>query len=216
MDVPLCRHLLSAVSQSAFNEMETSLFVPLCRHPVWPDGGSVFVELSMYELAMCMYAPLCRQLLFFDPAVHRTTSVEGEMFSLPPFFMQILKFYYCDYLRELDLGSGRSPDGDEADPFHEQTRWAKEKRFRDGHSRCHGTMGSQASRDTCEGDIRLRVTRPLSPICSGYPSTFAVAGPEADRTQTYCYYTPAQFLTRPHSGLAFLTAPRGQRGPPKM
>ena len=42
-------------------------------------------------------------------------------------------------------------------------------------------MGSQASRDTCEGDIRLWVTRLLSPICSGSPSTFAAAGPEADR-----------------------------------
>ena len=32
-------------------------------------------------------------------------------------------------------------------------------------------MGSQASRDTCEGDIRLWVTRLLSPICSGSPGT---------------------------------------------
>ena len=30
-------------------------------------------------------------------------------------------------------------------------------------------MGSQASRETCEGDIRLQVTRLLSPICSGSP-----------------------------------------------
>ena len=49
------------------------------------------------------------------------------MFSLPPCFILILTFCYCfyDFLRELDLGSGRSPDRDEADPFHEQTRWAK-------------------------------------------------------------------------------------------
>ena len=33
-DVPLCRHLLLAVSQSASHEMETPLFVPLCRNPV--------------------------------------------------------------------------------------------------------------------------------------------------------------------------------------
>ena len=31
------------------------------------------------------------------------------------------------------------------------------KGFCAGHSRCHGTMGSQASRKTCEGDIRLRL-----------------------------------------------------------
>ena len=81
----------------------------------------------MYELDMSLYAPLCHQLLFFDPAVHRTASGEGEMFSLTPCFRLILTFCYClyDFLRELDLGSGRSPDRDEADPFHEQTRWAK-------------------------------------------------------------------------------------------
>ena len=54
----------------------------LCQ-PVWPDGGSVFAELSMYELGMSLYAPLCCQLIFFDPAVHRTASGEGEIFSLP-------------------------------------------------------------------------------------------------------------------------------------
>ena len=32
-------------------------------------------------------------------------------------------------------------------------------------------MGSQASRDTCEGDIGLWVTHLLSPICSGSPGT---------------------------------------------
>ena len=32
-------------------------------------------------------------------------------------------------------------------------------------------MGSRASRDTCEGDIRLRVTHLLSPICSRSPRT---------------------------------------------
>ena len=41
-------------------------------------------------------------------------------------FRLILTFCYCfyDFLRELDLGSGRSPDRDEADLFHGQTRWA--------------------------------------------------------------------------------------------
>ena len=67
-----------------------SLDCPLWRHPVWPDGGSVFAALSMYELDMSLYAPLCRQLLFFSPAVHRTASGEGEMFSLPPCFKLIL------------------------------------------------------------------------------------------------------------------------------
>ena len=34
---------------------------------------------------------------------------------------------YCfyEFLRELDLGSGRSRDRDKTDPFHGQTRWAK-------------------------------------------------------------------------------------------
>ena len=68
-DVPLCRHLLSAVSQSASHEMETSLFVPLCRHPVWPDGGSVVAELDIYLLGMSLYALRCRHLPSFDPAV---------------------------------------------------------------------------------------------------------------------------------------------------
>ena len=49
------------------------------------------------------------------------------MNSLPPCFRLILTFCYCFYgfFRELDLASGRSPDRDEADPFHGQTRWAK-------------------------------------------------------------------------------------------
>ena len=105
-EVPLCHHLLPAVSRSASHEVEAPFLSPLFRHPVWPDGGSVFAdELSMYELAMSLYAPLCRQLLFFDPAVHRTTSGEGEMFSLPPCFILILTFCYCfyDFLRELQI-----------------------------------------------------------------------------------------------------------------
>ena len=46
-------------------DLVISLDSPLCRHPVWPDGGSVFAGLDM-----SLYAPLCRQLLAFDPAVH--------------------------------------------------------------------------------------------------------------------------------------------------
>ena len=107
--------------------METSLFVPLCRHPVWPDGGSVVAELDMYLLGMSLYALLCRHLLSFDPAVPRTASGKGEMYSLPPCFTLILTCCYYSYgfLRELDLAFGRSPDRDEAHPFHGQTRWAK-------------------------------------------------------------------------------------------
>ena len=41
-------------------------FLPLYRHPVWPDGGSVSCELGMY---LC--DPLCRHLLSFDPVVPR-------------------------------------------------------------------------------------------------------------------------------------------------
>ena len=48
-DVPLCRPLLSAVIRSASHEVEMYLFFPLCRHPVWPDGGSVSSELDMYD-----------------------------------------------------------------------------------------------------------------------------------------------------------------------
>ena len=80
-DVPMCHHLLSAVSRSVSHEMETSLFVPLCRHPVLPDGGSVVAELDMYLLGMSLYALLCRHLLSFDPAVPQTAS--GEVKCIP-------------------------------------------------------------------------------------------------------------------------------------
>ena len=104
-------------------------YSPLCRHPVWPDGGSVFAELDM-----CLYDPclcVCRQLLAFNPAVHRTASGKGKMYSLPPYFRLILTFSYVLYqfLRELELGTVRSPDTDEVDSFHGQIRWAKLKDF---------------------------------------------------------------------------------------
>ena len=101
-EVPLCHHLLPAVSRSASHEVEAPFHSPLCRHPVGPAGGNVFAELSMYDLVisldsplwrhpvwpdggsvfagldMSLYAPLCHQLLAFDPAVHRTASGEGK------------------------------------------------------------------------------------------------------------------------------------------
>ena len=103
VDVPLCRHLLSAVSQSAYHEMETSLFVPLCRHPVWPDVGRVVAELDIYLLDMSLHALLCRHLLSFDPAVPRTASGEGEMYTLPPCFKLILTL-----LLRISQGTGPS------------------------------------------------------------------------------------------------------------
>ena len=78
-------------------------------------------------LDMSLYAPLFRHLLSFASTVHQTASGEGEMYSLPPYFRLILTFCYCfyEFLRELKLGTGRSPDTDKADHFHGQTRWAK-------------------------------------------------------------------------------------------
>ena len=51
---------------------------PLCRHPVWPDGGSVFAELYMYLDDSCLCVFL--QLLAFNPAVHRTASASAILF----------------------------------------------------------------------------------------------------------------------------------------
>ena len=47
--------------------------------------------------------------------------------QLPPYFRLILTFYYClyEFLRDQELGTGRSPDTDKADSFHGQIRWAK-------------------------------------------------------------------------------------------
>ena len=79
--------------------------------------------MSLYDPCFCV----CRQLLAFNPAVHRTASGEGEVYSLPPYFRLILTFSYClhEFLREQELGTGRSPDTDKADFFHGQNRWAK-------------------------------------------------------------------------------------------
>ena len=88
---------------------------PWCRHPVWPDDGSVFAELDLSLYDPCIGE--CRQLLAFDPAVLRT----------PKFFRLILTFSYClyDSLREQELGTGGSPITDRAACFHEQSKRAK-------------------------------------------------------------------------------------------
>ena len=147
-EVPLCHHLLPAVSIS--DEVEAPFHSPLCRHSVGPAGGNVFAEWSKYDLVISLDSPLCRhpawldggsvdmslydpclcvcrQLLAFNPAVHRTASGEGKMYSIPPYFRLILTFSYClyEFLREQELGTGRSPDTDKADSFHGQIRWAK-------------------------------------------------------------------------------------------
>ena len=97
-DVPLCRHLVSAVGRTA-----------------------------SYELDMFLYVPLCRHLLSLDPTVCRNVSHEIEMYFLPPCFRLILTISYCTYrfFRERDIASGRSPDRDLLGPFHAPTRWAK-------------------------------------------------------------------------------------------
>ena len=85
------------------------------RHPVWPDGGSIFVELDMSLYDPCLW--VCRQLLAFDPAVLRT----------PPFLRLILTFSYClyDFLREQELGTGGSPIKGRAVSFHRQIKRIK-------------------------------------------------------------------------------------------
>ena len=154
VEVPRCRHLLPAVSRNTFYEVDApfhshlcrhpfgpasgnvlailngydsviSLDSPLCHHPAWLDDGSVFAEfdMSLYDPCPCVF----RQLLAFDPAIHQTVSGEGEMCSLSPSFRLILTFCYCfyEFLREQEVGTGRLPDTDKADPFHGQTIWVR-------------------------------------------------------------------------------------------
>ena len=125
VEVPLCHHLLPAVSRITSHEVDAPFHSPLCRHSVGPAGGSVFAELdmSLYDPCLCV----CRQLLAFSPTVHRTTSNEGEMYFLPQCFklFLILCCYFYGFLRELDLAFGRSSDRVETHSFHGQTRWAK-------------------------------------------------------------------------------------------
>ena len=49
------------------------------------------------------------------------------MYFLPPCFRLILTICYCffRFFREQDIASGRSPDRNQADPFHAPTRLAK-------------------------------------------------------------------------------------------
>ena len=51
-------------------DMVIILDSPWRRHPVWPDGGSVFAELHMSLYDPCRWE--CRQLLALDLAVLRT------------------------------------------------------------------------------------------------------------------------------------------------
>ena len=98
----------------------------------WILSGVVTLYDQMAEVyllnwtCLCMIL-VCHQLLAFNAAVLRTVAGKGEMYFLPPFFRLILTFSYFSYefLRELELGTGRSPDTDNADSFHGQIRWAK-------------------------------------------------------------------------------------------
>ena len=97
-DVPLCRHLVSAVGRSASYELEMYLFVPLCRH-----------------------------LLSLDPTACRNASHEVEMYFLPPCLRLILTICYCLYrfFRERDIASGRSPDRDRRILFMLRLDWRR-------------------------------------------------------------------------------------------
>ena len=68
--------------------------------------------------------PLRRHLV---SAVSRSASHEVEMYILSPCFRLILTICYCffRFFREQDIASGRSPEWNQADPFHAQTRLAK-------------------------------------------------------------------------------------------
>ena len=119
VDVPFhsllcCRFLGYVFAKRKSYDLVIILDSPWCRHPVWPDGGSVFAELDMSLYDPCLWE--CRQLLAFDPAVLRT----------PPFFRLILTFSYClyDSLREQELGTGGSPITDRAVCFHSQSKRA--------------------------------------------------------------------------------------------
>ena len=59
-EVPLCHHLLPAVSSSASHEVEAPFHSPLCRHSVGPAGGNVFAEWSKYDLVISLDSPQCR------------------------------------------------------------------------------------------------------------------------------------------------------------
>ena len=89
----------------------------------------------------------------------------------PPCFRLFLTFSYClyDFLREQELGTGGSPITDRTACFHEQSKRAKWNIFAPDFEDTIGTVDFQASRELGEGDMRLRTTRLLSSIRSGYP-----------------------------------------------
>ena len=66
--------------------------------------------LCMIRVSVCVvsFMPLIRQ--FSEPQ-----QTKAKMYSL----------LLYDFLREQELGTGRSPDTDKADSFHSQIRWAK-------------------------------------------------------------------------------------------
>ena len=120
VDVPVhsllcCRFLGYVFAERNNYDLVIILDSPLYRHPVWPDGGSVFAKLDMSLYDPCLWE--CRQLLAFDPAVLRT----------PHFFRLILTFSYClyDFLREQQLGTGGSPITGRTACFLEQTKQRK-------------------------------------------------------------------------------------------
>ena len=123
---PLCRHSLGNVF-AGWNKYDLVIFLdsPLCRDPVWPDGGSVFAELDMSLYDPCLW--VCHQLLVFNPAVRHTASGAGEICSFSPSSRLILTLCYCfyEFLREQKLRTNRLPDTDKANSFHGQTSWVR-------------------------------------------------------------------------------------------
>ena len=65
-EVPLCHHLLPAVSRSISHEVEAPFHSPLCRHSVGPAGGNVFAEWSKYDLVISLDSPRCRHPVWPD------------------------------------------------------------------------------------------------------------------------------------------------------
>ena len=99
--------------------MEIYWVLPLYRHPVWPYGGSVFAELDIYLYDPCFVS--------FLPLIQQFTEPRQAKAKCIPFRHTILTFSYClyEFLREQELGTGRSPDTDKADSFNGQIRWAR-------------------------------------------------------------------------------------------
>ena len=151
-EVPLCHHLLPAVSSSASHEVEAPFHSPLCRHSVGPAGGNVFAEWSKYDLVISLDSPWCRHPVWPDG---------GSVFAELDISLYDPCLCVCRQLLAF------SPAVHQTDSFNGQIRWA---RLNDFAPDIQDAMeGSQASRDTCEGNIRLQSTRLLSPICSGSP-----------------------------------------------